>query len=37
MLSIAADALAACIVPAFFVTFGAMWLGFQIYDYFIKK
>jgi len=37
MLSIAIDALAAGIVPAFFVALGAMWLGFAIVDLFKKK
>ncbi len=37
MLSIAADALAASIVPFFFVVFGLMWLGFWIVDLFKKK
>jgi hypothetical protein len=36
MLSIAADAMAAGIVPAFFVMLGLMWLGFQLYDLFKK-
>jgi hypothetical protein len=37
MLSIAADVLAAWIVPFFFVCFGIMWLGFKIVDLFKKK
>jgi hypothetical protein len=37
MLSIAIDALAASIVPFFFVCFGILWLGFKIVDLFKKK
>jgi hypothetical protein len=37
MLSIAADTLAASIVPFFFVCFGMLWLGFKIVDLFKKK
>jgi hypothetical protein len=37
MLSIAADTLAAAIVPFFFIVFGLMWLGFAMYDLFTKK
>jgi len=37
MLSIAIDALAASIVPFFFVIMGIMWLGFWIVDLFKKK
>jgi hypothetical protein len=37
MLSIAIDALAAIIVPFFFVCFGILWLGFWIVDLFKKK
>jgi hypothetical protein len=37
MLNVAADALAAGIVPFFFVCFGVIWLGFWIIDLFKKK
>jgi hypothetical protein len=37
MLSIAADALAAGIVPFFFVVVGLMWLACTIADLFKKK
>jgi hypothetical protein len=37
MLNVAADALAAAIVPFFFVCFGIIWLGFWIVDLFNKK
>jgi len=37
MLSIAADVLAASVVPFFFVCFGIIWLGFWIVDLFKKK
>ena len=37
MLNVAIDALAAGIVPFFFVCFGILWLGFWIADLFKKK
>jgi len=37
MLSVTMDALAASIVPLFFVCFGVIWLGFWIVDIFKKK
>ena len=37
MLSVSVDVLAAGIVPFFFVSFGLLWLGFQIYDFLKKK
>jgi hypothetical protein len=37
MLSIAADALAAGIVPMFFVVIGILWFIFKIVDIFKKK
>ena len=37
MLSIAMDALAASIVPFFFICSGMLWLGFKIVDLFKKK
>jgi hypothetical protein len=37
MLSITADALAAGIVPFFFVSFAIIWLSFWIVDLFKKK
>jgi hypothetical protein len=37
MLSLSIDALAAGIVPFFFVCFGMLWLGFKIIDLFKKK
>jgi len=37
MLNVAADVLAASVVPFFFVCFGILWLGFKIIDLFKKK
>ena len=37
MLNMSVDALAASIVPAFFVVFGLLWIAFALYDFIKKK
>jgi len=37
MIGLSVDALAASIVPLFFVAFGLLWIAFATYDFIKKK